>query len=156
MRRSDKEITDKNIIESILIKSDICRLGIIDSDTPYIVPLNYGYADGKLYFHSAARGRKIELLKQNNRVSFEIEYASEIIKGDIPCNWTARYRSVMGTGSVEIIDDEQGIIHGLNTIMSHYGNNQRNYDNAYLKRIVIIILSIESLSGKQSGEWGLS
>lgn len=155
MRRSEKEITDKSIIESILLKSEICRLGIMDSVTPYIVPLNYGYSDGKLYFHSAVGGKKIELLKQNNRVSFEIEFASEIIKGDMPCNWTARYRSVMGTGVTEIIHDEQEIINGLNIIMSHYGNNQKSYDSAYLKRIVIIKLTIESLSGKQSGEWGL-
>lgn len=156
MRRSDKEITDKGIIESILMKSEICRLGIMDSVTPYIVPLNYGYADGKLYFHSSKEGKKIELLKQNSKVAFEIEISGELIRGDMPCNWTARYRSVMGTGIAEIVHEEQEIINGLNIIMSHYGNNQKSYDNAYLKRIVIIKLTIENLSGKQSGEWGLS
>lgn len=155
MRRSDKEITDNKIIETILAKSDICRLGIADTDVPYIVPLNYGYSDGKLYFHSSPQGRKIELLRKNNKVSFEIEYGSEIIRGDRPCNWTARYRSVMGTGQIEISDDIAEVRKGLDIIMNHYGSSNNTYDPNILKRIVILKLHIESISAKQSGEWSI-
>jgi hypothetical protein len=155
MRRSDKEITDKNIIETILAKSEICRIGISDVETPYIVPLNYGFSDGSLYFHSSSRGRKIDLLRLNNHVFFEIEYASEILKGDSPCAWTTKYRSVMGSGKMEIIDDPQGIRNGLDIIMAHYGSIDNTYDEAYLQRIVILKLNIEKLTAKQSGEWGL-
>jgi hypothetical protein len=118
--------------------------------------LNYGYSEGKLYFHSAAQGRKINLLRTNNKVSFEIEYANEIIKGDKPCNWTSKYRSLMGTGFIEIIDDLQGIRNGLDIIMTHHGSSRNNYDEKYLSRIVILRLNIEKLTGKQSGEWGLN
>ncbi len=151
MRRSDKEISDKRIIEEVFEKSEICRLGIADEGVPYIVPLNYGYSDGKLYFHTARQGRKIELLCKNNRVAFEIEYLNEIVKGDMPCNWTARYRSLMGTGNVEIIEDENQIRDGLNIIMSHYGSTENTYNEANLKRIFILKLTIESVTGKQSG-----
>jgi nitroimidazol reductase NimA-like FMN-containing flavoprotein (pyridoxamine 5'-phosphate oxidase superfamily) len=156
MRRTDKEITDQKIIVDILSKSEICRIGISDNDTPYIVPLNYGYLDGILYFHSASQGKKVELLRKNSRVSFEIEYASEIIKGDQPCNWTTRYRSLMGSGNIEIVNDNEGIRNGLDVIMAHYGSNVNAYDEAYLKRIVILKLNIENISAKQSGEWGIS
>jgi nitroimidazol reductase NimA-like FMN-containing flavoprotein (pyridoxamine 5'-phosphate oxidase superfamily) len=153
MRRSDKEIIDKRTFEEILSKAEICRIGIIDDGIPYIVPLNYGYCGGKLYFHSARQGRKMELLRKNNRVSFEIEYLSEIIKGDIPCNWTTRYRSLMGTGYIEISENETEIREGLDIIMAHYGDHQSTYDESFLKRIVILTLTIEKISGKQSGEW---
>jgi len=155
MRRSDKEITDKRIIETILSKSEICRIGIADTDIPYIVPLNYGYSDGTIYFHSASRGRKIDLLKRNNKVFFEIEYASEIIKGDVPCGWSTKYRSVMGSGIIEIIDDPVEIRKGLDIIISHYGSKNNLYDQANLKRVVILKLKIEKLTAKQSGEWGI-
>jgi nitroimidazol reductase NimA-like FMN-containing flavoprotein (pyridoxamine 5'-phosphate oxidase superfamily) len=154
MRRKDREITDKEIIEEILSKSDICRIAIQDDDIPYLVPLNYGYNNGALYFHSASRGRKIELLKRNNRVAFEIEYSSEIIKEDIPCKWSSKYRSVMGTGTIEILQDGKQIRDGLDIIMTHYGHAQNTYDEAYFSRIVILKLTIENISGKQSGEWG--
>jgi nitroimidazol reductase NimA-like FMN-containing flavoprotein (pyridoxamine 5'-phosphate oxidase superfamily) len=156
MQRSDKEITDQKIIDDILSKSEICRIGISDIDTPYIVPLNYGYFDGVLYFHSASQGRKVEMLRKNSRVSFEIEYASAIIKGDQPCSWSTKYRSLMGTGTVEIVNDPEGIRKGLDVIMTHYGNRDNVYDEAYLERIVILKLHIDNISGKQSGEWGIS
>jgi len=154
MRRQDKEITDKAIIEEILTKSGICRIAIQDDDIPYLVPLNYGYYNGALYFHSASRGRKIELLKRNNRVAFEIEFAGEIIKDDMPCKWSSRYRSVMGTGTIEILADAKQIRDGLDIIMTHYGHAQNTYDEAYFSMIVILKLNIKNISGKQSGEWG--
>ena len=153
MRRKDKEITDKEIIEEILSKSELCRIAINDDVTPYLVPLNYGYNNGCLYFHSASQGKKIELLKRNNRVAFEIEYAYEIMKDALPCNWSAKYRSIMGTGTIEILQDVKQIRTGLDIIMSHYGHSQNTYDEAYLSRIVILKLTIENISGKQSGEW---
>lgn len=155
MRRGEKEILDKSIIESILTKSEICRIGIQDIDSPYIVPLNYGYDSGKIYFHSASQGRKIELLRKNNKVSFEIEFSSEIIKGSNPCSWTAKYRSLMGTGTIDIISDADGIRRGLDLIMNHYGSNEGTYEEGYLGRIVILQLNIDTITGKQSGEWGL-
>ena len=60
MRRKDKEIKDQQEIESILGKADVCRLAFSDNDIPYIVPVNYGYRDHCLYFHSAKEGKKID------------------------------------------------------------------------------------------------
>jgi nitroimidazol reductase NimA-like FMN-containing flavoprotein (pyridoxamine 5'-phosphate oxidase superfamily) len=153
MRRNDKEITDYRIIEEILLKSEICRIAIMDKDAPYIVPLNYGYCNNQLFFHSAAQGRKIDLLKVNNKVCFEIEYSSEIIKNELACNWTAKYRSVIGYGTIELINDIDQIKNGLNIIMSHYGRSENTYDEKYLLRIILLKLKIESISGKQSGDW---
>ena len=59
----------------------------------------------------------------------------------------------MGTGTIEILRDVKQLRHGLDIIMSHYGHSQNTYDEANLSRIVILKLTIESVSGKQSGEW---
>ncbi len=154
MRRKDKEITDRKIMEQLLAGSDICRIAMIDRDRPYMVPLNYGYADNALYFHSASTGKKIELLKQNGRVCFEIENHNEIIRDEIPCEWTSRYRSLIGYGTIEFITRHEEKKKGLDVIMSHYGKTGKNdYKENHIQNIIILKLNIEEISGKQSGNW---
>jgi nitroimidazol reductase NimA-like FMN-containing flavoprotein (pyridoxamine 5'-phosphate oxidase superfamily) len=154
MRRKKQEITDKEIIKEILSKSIICRLGLIDGGRSYIVPVNYGYSDNTIYIHSASEGKKIELLKLNNNVCFEIEYHSEIIKKEKACDWNTKYRSVIGYGSIEIITDEEEKKQGLDFIMKQHGSKDNNvYKNSSLKNMVILKLNIEEITGKQSGEW---
>ena len=65
MRRKEKEIKDKKEIEQIFKEAHVCRLGMVDGKIPYIVPMNFGYRDNILYFHSALSGRKIDILKNN-------------------------------------------------------------------------------------------
>lgn len=70
MRRAEKEITNRREIDSILLKATVCRIGFIDHETAYIVPLNFGYSDNCLYFHSAPNGKKIDLLKKKSNDLF--------------------------------------------------------------------------------------
>jgi nitroimidazol reductase NimA-like FMN-containing flavoprotein (pyridoxamine 5'-phosphate oxidase superfamily) len=153
MRRQDKEITEKEIINKILSKSDTCRIAMYDNDFPYIVPLNYGYFDNAIYFHSSSNGKKIDLLKKNNKVCFEIECANEIIKHEQSCHWTTKYRSIIGFGKVDIITDFEQKKRGLEIIMEHYGKFDNVFNNAQIDKIVILKLNIVSISGKQSGDW---
>jgi nitroimidazol reductase NimA-like FMN-containing flavoprotein (pyridoxamine 5'-phosphate oxidase superfamily) len=154
MRRKDKEITDHKLIVVILSESMICRIAMIDNDVPYIMPLNYGYFNNALYIHSASKGKKIEILKKNNRVCFEIENYVEIIKHDEPCHWSTKYRSLIGYGTVEIINDFDRKKEGLDIIMAQHGKTGTNfYNENNINAIVILKLNIESISGKQSGNW---
>jgi uncharacterized protein len=154
MRRFDKEIKDQVIIDQILNRSELCRIGLVDDNEAYIVPLNFGYADGVLYFHSAPHGRKIDLIMKDNNVTFEITLTSEIHSGEKPCNWTTKYRSVMGTGTIEILDNPESKISSLGIIMKKYGaEGDMQYDQASLERMVILKLRINTISAKQSGLW---
>jgi nitroimidazol reductase NimA-like FMN-containing flavoprotein (pyridoxamine 5'-phosphate oxidase superfamily) len=154
MRRKDKEITDQKIIRDILATAEVCRLAMVDNGEPYIVPLNYGYRDNALYIHSAAAGRKIDILKRNNTVCFEIETPSMIVKHPEPCHWGTKSRSLIGYGRVEIITDHQQKKKGLDIIMAHYGKTDRNvYDETQLDAVVLLKLSIERVTCKQLGDW---
>jgi len=154
MRRKDKEITDKKIIEEILSKSVLCRIAMIDDGRPYIVPLNYGYFNNELYFHSALTGKKIELLKLNKNVCFEIEYSTEIIKADVSCKWSMRYRSLIGYGTIEIIENNDQKRHGLDIIMAQNGKSLNNiYEEKQINNLLILKLKIDEISCKQSGNW---
>jgi len=65
MRRKDKEIKEIKDIEEILHKATVCRVAMVSNNSPYIVPLNFGYKDRCLYFHSAGEGKKLDILREN-------------------------------------------------------------------------------------------
>ena len=98
MRKPEKEITDSKEIAAIMEKAAICRIAFMDDDYPYIVPVNFVVRGNHLYFHTGQKGKKIDILRNDNRVCFEIETDTEIIAGDTLGSWSARYRSVIGFG----------------------------------------------------------
>jgi uncharacterized protein len=151
MRRKDQEITDKKVIEDILSTSLICRIGMIADGVPYIVPVNFGYSQNVIYIHSAAEGKKIDILKANNKVCFEIEGTTEIIEKHVSCDWATKYRSLIGYGTIEIVTDFKQKEHGLDIIMAQYGKKENNiYKDQQIEKMVILKLSIDHLTGKQS------
>jgi len=154
MQRKNQEIIDRNVIEEILSKSLICRIGMICNGVPYIVPLNYGYTMNAIYIHSASEGKKIDILKANNKVCFEIEDTTEIIKKDLSCDWATKYRSLIGYGTIEIINDEEQKKRGLDIIMAQHGKKENTvYKETQVEKIVILKLTIERVTGKQSQNW---
>ncbi len=154
MRKSNQEIKDPGILEEILSGARICRVAMTNGEMPYILPFNYGYRDGSIYIHSAPEGKKIDLLKQNNRVCFEVEDSTEIVKGEQACEWATRYRSVVGYGTIEILSDDKSKQSGLEVIMAQHGAPELvEFNPKNIKRMVILKLCITSLTGKQSSNW---
>ena len=78
MRRKDREVTDLGAIERIIGDCKVLRLGMVDGRRPYVVPLNFGFdlRGGvlELYCHSAPEGRKVEVLRRNPEVCFEMDF----------------------------------------------------------------------------------
>ena len=161
MRRTEKEIKDLSIIRQIFEDSVVCRIALIDEDEPYIVPLNYGYQENFLYFHSAPTGRKMELLKKATRVCFEIEYSSEVVNDEVPCKWTSKYRSVIGWGRMETIRDPVAMKQGMDVIMRKYGaTGPLQYNEKLMNRMVMRFLTptygIGSSNAVRRGDFWLS
>ena len=154
MKKKNQEITDRKIIEEILLNATVCRIAMNDSDVPYLLPFNYGYRDNFIYIHSAPEGKKIELLTKNGKVCFEIEREAEVVKYDQACQWTAFYRSVIGYGEIEIIDDFHEKVAGLEIIMDQHGaKGKPEFAAKQVDAMVILRLKIRSITGKQSGNW---
>ena len=151
MRRKDKLIEDKAIIQEILSTTLICSIALLDTEYPYILPVNFGYADNALFFHGARVGRKVDLIKQNNKVGFEITHAHKIIKADTSCDWTTQYRSIIGVGTIEIITNFEEKKKGLDIIMQQHGKKENSYKDKVVERVAVFKLNIVSLTAKQSG-----
>ncbi|HEY51473.1 MAG TPA: pyridoxamine 5'-phosphate oxidase family protein [Dehalococcoidia bacterium] len=151
MRRKEKEIADPAEIEEIVKKAKICRIGLVDGEEPYIVPVCFGYEGNALYFHSAHEGRKMDLIRRNNRVCFEIDTDVEVIDAEKPCGWSTRYRSVIGVGWAHILEDEEDKIRGLAVLMRQFGEKKPDLEFEKAARAAVVRIDIENITGKKSG-----
>jgi len=154
MRRNEKEVKDQRVIDELLMGANVCRLAMVDDGEPYVIPVNFGYSGGALYIHSAPAGRKMDVLRRNPRVCFEIESSVTIMRHIEPCHWGARARSVVGYGRAEIVTADKEKRRGLDIIMAQCGKTDpSDYDEKHLARMIILRIPIESLSCKQLGHW---
>lgn len=149
MRRKDREITDKAAIEAILQRAQVCRIALADGEQPYIVPVCFGYEPGRLYFHSATEGRKLDILRRNDRVCFEAEADAEFIPADQACEWTVRFSSVIGFGKAAFVENPEEKEHALQVLMQHYGGQTTGFGD--LRRVAVIRIDVEEMTGKRSG-----
>jgi uncharacterized protein len=153
MRRTDREITDLNEILAIINKAEVCRVALSDNNDPYIIPLNFGFEPGDpliLYFHCAPKGRKLDIIRQNNKACFEMETDICILSGSKACDWSMQYRSVIGKGLIEIVESEEERSHGLTVLMKHYsGADQFDFNTTLMERMVILKLVVSTISGKE-------
>ncbi len=150
MRRTDKAITDRNLIDSIIHKSLVCRIAIYDGEMPYVVPLSFGYDGKNIYLHSAKEGRKIDILKRNPRLCFEFDTQCEVLPAEKACSFTMRYRSVIGYGKAHFLEDIGEKIAAIRIIMNHYTDKTFTFTEDDVKNIAVIRVEIEEITGKQS------
>lgn len=153
MRRKDKEIREKSETEAVIRAATVCRLAMVDGLQPYIVPLCFGYREGIFYFHSADTGRKLELLRRNNRVCFELDVDCRVLPGEKACHWSMAYKSVIGFGRAEFIEDPFDKRRALKVIMRQYAakEDEFDFDDTQLRHTAVFRVRVECLTGKQSG-----
>ena len=148
MRKSDREITDRSVIDGIIRRCRVCRLGLSDNGQPYVVPLNFGYDGQALYFHGPPEGRKIDVIRKNKRVCFEFDAVVAIVEAEAACDWGTRYRSVIGFGTAEIINDPEAKRAALTAIMAQYSSGRFTFPEPIVNKTAVIKVNIEEMTGK--------
>ena len=151
MRRKEKEISDQSGIDAIIKKAKVCKLGLVNGDKPYIVPLCFGYQDNTVYFHSSLKGLKIDCIQNNPNVCFEIDLIAETIESEEPCAFSMNYQSVIGFGKAVFIEELDEKRKALAVIMAQYSDKQFEFPENKVKATAVIKVEIESVTGKQSG-----
>ena len=154
MRRKDREIKERAEIIDVIRRCDICRLGLVDGDYAYILPLNFGMdadEEGKvtLYFHSALEGHKTELLKEGLKASFEMDTRHELEYDESKGYCTYYFESVMGRGTIHMLGDDEKF-EVLTKLMDHYHPGMNAYFNpAAMPRTLVYSLKVEEMTGKR-------
>lgn len=148
MRRQEKEIKDKKAIDFILKNSEYGVLSVLaEEHQPYGIPLNYVYFDNRIFFHCALEGRKVEAIRDNDKVSFCIVGQSKVI----PSKFSTEYESVIIEGRAS----EVGIAYkkkALEELVRKYSPEYLDNGLAYIDRAAaktnVVMIEIERMTGK--------
>lgn len=117
------------------------------------MPVNFGYdkAGKAFYFHGAAKGRKIDLIRQNGYAGFEMDTDHRLVTADEACGFSFEYSSIIGKGRITVVDDLEEKRHGLDCIMEHMaGGGRWEYPDPMLKLTAVIRLDVEELHAKSN------
>ena len=152
MRRKRQQLSDDESI-GILQKSTSGTLALLgDNGYPYAVPISYVYAEGKLYFHSALSGHKVDAIRNCDKASFCV-----IEQDDVqPKKYTTYFRSVIAFGRIHIIKDEMEKLETARLLGNRYNPNDDESLRLELEkgfsRMLMIRFDIEHLTGKEAIE----
>lgn len=153
MRRKDRQVLEAARIDEIIKSCTCCRIGFIDDDQVYIVPLNFGFEKQEgtrvFYFHSAKEGRKIDLIERCSRVGFEMDTNYQLRRGEVACECSAGFQSVIGTGRIDFVDSQEEKRKGLLSIMQHNtGQSDWAFNEKMVDQVCVFKVTVTDLACK--------
>lgn len=152
LTRREKLITNIETVKEVLDKSKVLHLGLVDGDEPYVVPMNYGYTmtDGKLtlWLHGATQGRKLDVMRKNPKVFFEMECDLQPFEGDVACKYGLSYTSLMGRGTAVIVEDSQEKQNALSFLMKTQTGMDFEFNDKLASVVSIIRIDVLEYTAK--------
>lgn len=153
MRRADRQVQDPAAIRDILTRCRVCRLAVRDAEGPYIVPMSFGFiwdADGlRLYFHCAGEGRKLDAIRHDPCVAFEMDAGYELISSGAPCGYTCAYESVTGTGAARVVADAGEKCVALACLMKHQTGRDFAFTPKMAAGVCVVCVTAERFTAKR-------
>lgn len=154
MRRKDKEITDETEIEDILSTAMVGRLGTCANGIPYITPVNFTYDSeaSRIFLHCANEGRKLENIRVNQNVCFEVEEVTNVLVKQPTCASSVAYRSVILFGRIKILTDLNAKNEALQKLAGKYApqNPKVPFTEAMLNKTNVLEIEIQEMTAKRS------
>jgi len=151
MRRSDRALSREEAIR-ILEQGEFGNLALAWANEPYTIPVNYLYFDGKIYFHSAKEGKKLQWLKRNPQVCFSVSHMLQLKKGDIACGYGAFFESVIVMGNCTLMQQHPQKENLLMQLVKKHDPAVElpPIDAAAADKVSLLEITITSISGKAS------
>ena len=152
MTKRERQITDEGQIMGILDAGKVLHLGLAVDNEPYVVPMNYGYTkeNGRLviYLHSAVRGKKLDMIRQNPRVFFEIDCDLVPFESELPCQYGLVYSSVMGKGIATIVEDVEEKMKAMSILMKTQTGKDFTFDERLVSIVAVIRIDVQEYTAK--------
>ncbi|MBP1995120.1 pyridoxamine 5'-phosphate oxidase family protein [Paenibacillus eucommiae] len=120
VRYQVRECRDQEKIEQFLCTARIGNLGLVDGKLPYVVPLNYVWTNGKLYFHGAGGGRRNQIMSENPEACFTVCEEYGTLTDPVPAKTDTAYMSVMIFGKAELVSDLDEATEVLQVMIDKY------------------------------------
>lgn len=152
MTRRERQIFDIDKILEILKKSKVVHIGMVDGDEPYVVPMNYGYTYENekltLWLHGATTGRKLDVIRKNPKVFFEMECDLIPFEGDVACKYGLSYSSLMGKGIATIIETSEEKQKALSLLMKTQVDMDFQFNEKLASVVGIIKIEVSEFTAK--------
>lgn len=120
MRMMKNECQDEEKINRFLLEGQTGYLGLSAQDFPYVVPLNYVWKEGNIYFHGASEGRKMDIIQENTNATFVVCENYGTMADVIPAKTDTAYFSVMLFGNIEIVQDLSESTSAMQQLLNKY------------------------------------
>lgn len=117
------EITDKEIINEVLNNAEYGTLAICDNNKPYSLPINFVELNNEIYFHGSKKGRKIDILKNNQFASFSVVESYSMIQSyfssndELACPATHFFKSIIIDGKIKFVKNYDEKVKVLSELM---------------------------------------
>ena len=152
MTKRERQVTDEQRIMKILDEGKVLHLGLAVDNEPYVVPMNYGYTieEGKLvlYLHSALQGKKLDMIRANSRVFFEIDTDLVPFEGEKPCQYGLAYSSVMGRGAARIVEDVEEKKRAMSVLMKTQTGKDFSFEDRLVSIVAVIRIDVAEYTAK--------
>ena len=152
MTKRERQVTDPQQILEILDKSRVLHLGLAVNNEPYVVPMNYGYVmeEGKLtvYLHSAMRGKKLDMIRENPNVFFEMDCDRAPFEGVKPCQYGLVYSSIMARGTASIVEDVEEKKRAMTILMKTQTGKDFSFDDKLVGMVAVIRIDVSEYTAK--------
>lgn len=136
---------------ALLLRESVGRLGTIgEGGYPYIVPVHYVYLDGCIYVHGLMAGMKVDNIRRDPRVSFEVDSLLSLVHADLPCDTNTGYESVIIRGKAAFVEDTEKKTAVLDAIVMKYTPRHagKAFPETVLRKTAVIGISVDLLTGK--------
>ena len=152
MTKRERQITDQNQIMDILDTAKVLHLGLAVNNEPYVVPMNYGYTmeNGNLilYLHSAVQGKKLDMIRANSRVFFEMDCDQMPFEGKVPCQYGLVYSSIMGCGNANIVEDVEEKKKAMSILMKTQTGKDFTFEDRLVSIVAVIRVDVSEYTAK--------
>jgi nitroimidazol reductase NimA-like FMN-containing flavoprotein (pyridoxamine 5'-phosphate oxidase superfamily) len=152
MTRRERQVTDPAQIRRILDTARVLHLGLAVDNEPYVVPLNYGYImeDDKLviYLHSAQRGKKLDMLRANPNVFFEMDCDRMPFESKLPCQYGMVYSSIMGRGVATIVEDVEEKKRAMTILMKTQTGKDFEFNDRLVSMVAVVRVDVSEYTAK--------
>ncbi|WP_026576432.1 pyridoxamine 5'-phosphate oxidase family protein [Bacillus sp. UNC438CL73TsuS30] len=120
MRQRALECKDQEKIDLFLEQEKTGFLGLADGNTPYVIPLNFVWLGGSIYFHGAAEGRKVNIMEENAKACFSVSANLGTLTHPVPAKTDTAYMSVMVFGEAELVVDLDEAVKAMQKMLDKY------------------------------------
>jgi len=152
LTKREIKITEPDEIARILNTAKVLHMGLAVNNEPYVVPMNYGYRleEGKLtlYLHSAVRGKKLDMIRANSKVSFSIDCDRMPFEGRVPCQYGLVYSSIMGRGTATIVEDVEEKKQAMSILMKTQTGKDFTFEDRLVSIVAVIRIDVTEYTAK--------